>query len=643
MTLALCAAAPAEAVTYYISPTGTAVDACTSGDPCDFATAHAKGDVTEIVVTPGTYTGGWAIQKPINLHGQDGQARPIVTADDLGSGTIELQAAGAGSNIRYLEVVARAVTTPAASVFAVGYSTWDDLVLRAHGTSPASVGQALAFVTFPTGTAASFPVRLQNSTATINSNYSGATTIDAGSGELEIRNVNVNRVDEEPHAAVSAYDYTGTANPAPTLDVDGLTVETEGGACLTTEFNAGSGNRFANVTATQDLPGAGTVSGACVFVGAPTDVVNVSASALDSTLGAFYVDSASVTASRLTATGQVGCVTTMNAAGFELRRGVCHGTIAPGIGIQGSTSVLIADSIATNASGSAGIEVVGGASAKLLNVTAIGGNTGGIRAMDGGTVVTVKNSIARDMGAATDIDSGGGATTTASYSNFATATGVPAGAGNQTGDPLFANAGLGDYHLLAGSPAIDAGASDADLGSTDFEGNTRPLGAAPDMGADEYVPPPPPDPGDGGGGGTTPPPTEEPPPPAPLPPPVLPPVQIGGPVVAISASPVTVTKTGVANIRVGCPSTAAQFCQGTLTLRTATRVNVAARRVLTLGKRSFRINAGARGVVGVKLSKTALRVLRRAKRLRVKAIANVRDGNGAARITQRLLSLKSRR
>ena len=643
MTLALGAAAPAGAATYYISPTGTAADACTSGDPCDFATAHGKVDVTEIVVTPGTYTGGWELTKPVNLHGQDGQARPIVTADDPLGGTIYLTPDGAGATVRRLEVVARAVAAVAVGVYAEGYSTWDDLVLRAHGTSPGTVGEALAFISRTTATAAAFPVRLQNSTATINSNYVGAMTVDSSSGELEIRNVDVTRVDDSPHAAVAAHDYAGGANPAPTIDVDGLTIHTNGAACLTTEADAGGGNRFANVTAVMDPPGDTPTSGACVYAAAPTEIVNVDTSAPDSDGGALRIEGASVTASRVIAEARVGCRVGLGGTNFELRRSICRGTAGPGVSSFGPSGVLVSDTVGTGAGSWAGMEVLGGGSAKFLNVTAIGTDTGGIRADGGGTVATVKNSIARDAGIAPDLNATGGAVMTVSYSNFVDSTGTTAGAGNQSSDPLFANSALGDFHLLAGSPAIDAGAGDADLGGTDFEGDTRPTGAAPDIGADEYVPPPPPPPpGDGGGGGeTTPPPADTPPPT--IVPPVLTPVQIGGPVVTISASPVTVTKTGVANIRVGCPSTAAQFCQGTLTLRTATRVNVAARRILTLGRRTFKINAGARGVVGVKLTRQARRVLRRAKRLRIKAIANVRDGNGAARITQRLLSLKARR
>ena len=57
------------------------------------------------------------------------------------------------------------------------------------------------------------------------------------------------------------------------------------------------------------------------------------------------------------------------------------------------------------------------------------------------------------------------------------------GEGNIDADPLFV--GSGDYHLTEESPCIDAGTSEG-APDTDIDGNSRPQGAAYDIGSDEY-------------------------------------------------------------------------------------------------------------------------------------------------------------
>ena len=51
------------------------------------------------------------------------------------------------------------------------------------------------------------------------------------------------------------------------------------------------------------------------------------------------------------------------------------------------------------------------------------------------------------------------------------------------GDPAFVDSEGGDYHIGPGSAAIDAGA-DAGV-TTDIDGDQRPAGPLPDVGADE--------------------------------------------------------------------------------------------------------------------------------------------------------------
>ncbi len=59
-----------------------------------------------------------------------------------------------------------------------------------------------------------------------------------------------------------------------------------------------------------------------------------------------------------------------------------------------------------------------------------------------------------------------------------------ASSGNLTADPLYVNAGAGDYHLGPGSPALGL-AESAFVLSSDIDGNPRPLGGASDLGAFE--------------------------------------------------------------------------------------------------------------------------------------------------------------
>ncbi len=54
-------------------------------------------------------------------------------------------------------------------------------------------------------------------------------------------------------------------------------------------------------------------------------------------------------------------------------------------------------------------------------------------------------------------------------------------------DPLFLDAGEGDYHLSSSSPAIDAGVDPDIYVYTDFDGEARPQGGGYDIGYDEYA------------------------------------------------------------------------------------------------------------------------------------------------------------
>jgi hypothetical protein len=179
----------------------------------------------------------------------------------------------------------------------------------------------------------------------------------------------------------------------------------------------------------------------------------------------------------------------------------------------------IRDSI-LRTTGAGGIALMAEENTEATNVTAIstGAASHGIVADDAILAVEVRlrNVIAR--GTAADLRAHAGASDetaviNVSYSNYRTATfdGEPGATvsvndlgNNQNAEPIFANAAAGNFHQLPGSPTIDAGTSHPENGPTDFEGQPRLQGAAPDIGADEFVPIAAPPPADGGTtGGTT--------------------------------------------------------------------------------------------------------------------------------------------
>jgi hypothetical protein len=106
------------------------------------------------------------------------------------------------------------------------------------------------------------------------------------------------------------------------------------------------------------------------------------------------------------------------------------------------------------------------------------------------------NVIARGLGNDVSVSSsyaGAPATTNLSHSNWrpdhtsATSnTSINDLGNNQSADPLFRNAPFGDFHQLAGSPTVDKGTVTPQNGTTDYDGQARVNGAAPDIGADEF-------------------------------------------------------------------------------------------------------------------------------------------------------------
>jgi parallel beta-helix repeat protein len=156
------------------------------------------------------------------------------------------------------------------------------------------------------------------------------------------------------------------------------------------------------------------------------------------------------------------------------------GTAGNGLNVAGSSARLLHTTIARNNGGDgSGVYVThfapwGGPtyySTVLLTNTILVGHTAGIEVTDGNTAM-LEATLWGSGAWANDADWEGGGTVI---------TGTPAY--NYWGDPDFVDPGGGDYHIAPDSAAIDRG-TDAGV-TTDIDGDCRPLGPLPDLGADE--------------------------------------------------------------------------------------------------------------------------------------------------------------
>lgn len=192
------------------------------------------------------------------------------------------------------------------------------------------------------------------------------------------------------------------------------------------------------------------------------------------------------------------CVVAKNTSGF------CGGGVNICSGAAGTLqSCTVFGNISTNSNGhGGGVEVSSYSQATITQCTISRNNAKSTLAGYGGggvdaysstdpttsAFVWLNNSILYDntcsFGA--DLRCGTCATVYCNFNDVGDFTGTPkTQVGQSSANPLFANAGAGDFHLLPLSPCIDAGLlmDDAIL---DCDGETRPFGATVDLGADEY-------------------------------------------------------------------------------------------------------------------------------------------------------------
>ena len=134
------------------------------------------------------------------------------------------------------------------------------------------------------------------------------------------------------------------------------------------------------------------------------------------------------------------------------------GSDGGGVALHHGSALLLSNTIANNHAGEGGGILVG-ENPTLVNCI-LWGNTANI-----GQQIRNKGSVVVE------------------YSNVQ---GGWQGNSNINNDPIFVNPANNDYHILSGSPCIDAGTHHSLLGSTDFEGDPRIVAGLPDIGADEF-------------------------------------------------------------------------------------------------------------------------------------------------------------
>jgi hypothetical protein len=155
-------------------------------------------------------------------------------------------------------------------------------------------------------------------------------------------------------------------------------------------------------------------------------------------------------------------------------------------GSEGQTSVL-ANNIVARSGDSLRAQAYDGSplSVSLLHNTLSGSGAGyGIRVTSGYVTMDLSNNIIANHGWGIVNDVPAGSTISVDHTLFwNNGDNGTTGANPVYGNPAFLDPDGGNYHVWAGSAAIDAAIDVGEVG--DVDGGTRPIGPAPDIGADE--------------------------------------------------------------------------------------------------------------------------------------------------------------
>ena len=162
-----------------------------------------------------------------------------------------------------------------------------------------------------------------------------------------------------------------------------------------------------------------------------------------------------------------------------------------------SNNVIVGNSATGSSSGAGGGIHCVSSSPTITNNTIMGnyagtsdtfGGAGGLYCYNGSSPAVSNNIIAFNSSGISCSQSGPTLRNNDVYGNAAFSySGIAAGTGDISADPLLADAQFGDAHIRLGSPCIDAGWNDAPgLPAVDMDGQARVQAGTVDIGADEF-------------------------------------------------------------------------------------------------------------------------------------------------------------
>ncbi len=291
-------------------------------------------------------------------------------------------------------------------------------------------------------------------------------------------------INEGGTVTIDNHDVTLLATPGATLarTSNGIVLEVKGTsrvAVYDLEISGGSGAQGIGIS----LPTGNTAS-----------VELHRAKVTGNAGGGISATGGTLTISKSTVTGNTGGGISATGGTLTVSQSTISGNTGGGISISGAQFTLQNNIIASNGSGATiygGIRVdsITTPGIHRIEFNTVTANLGPASIDTGitcGAVITPlvfsNNIVYANIVSGTGQQFGGNANCTATYSDIGPSAVV--GTGNINQAPQFANPPQGDYHIAATSPCKDAADPAATL-AVDLDGDTRPQGAARDIGADE--------------------------------------------------------------------------------------------------------------------------------------------------------------